>query len=103
MPKRQNTRRVDSAEVQGEGSFVVVKAINYGAARKAREESGGDTDDSSRERIGAKMISDNVVEWNWVDDNGEPLPQLNGSLETLDLLTANEVEFLTKAITGDPK
>ena len=87
MAKRKNKkyRRVDTADVQGEGSFVVIQSPGYDALGdlmafaelKAGADEQVDVSKISPETIGAifGLLEKVVVEWDWVDDDGNPLPQ----------------------------
>jgi len=47
------------------------------------------------------LLRSHVLEWNWVDDNGDPLPQPQESVEVFDELTDDELRFLTEKLTGN--
>lgn len=112
MP-RVTGKRIDSKEFQGEGSFVVLRPLPWKAAKEARKfiavgnvSSRTDISDEEKEqRIEAEsnftedMIFRSVVEWNWTDDNGAPLP-VPRKQEDLELLTMDEVSFLVESIIG---
>ena len=42
---------------------------------------------------------DHVLSWNWVDDNGESLPQPQERPDVLELLNAAETRFLGRALS----
>lgn len=94
MPRRQGIRRMDSEDVMGEGSYVVVRPVTYGEAQKImRVEEGSGQEQAALEQL----VVDTVVEWNWVDDDGGPLPQPNDP-EVLQLLYTHEFAWLVDAI-----
>ena len=62
MPKRQTTYRVDSTEVQGEGSWVELLYLTHGEAQASIK---GELEDKA-------LLKKHVVAWNWVDSEGEP-------------------------------
>lgn len=98
MPKRQNLRRFPSEEVQGEDSYVVVSRLTVGEAREAdRLRKADDTD--SFEAI-SKFYRDHVHAWNWVDDDGEPLPLPKDDPAVIDMLTDREFEFVAECLAG---
>jgi hypothetical protein len=119
MAQRQGLVRVDSHEVQGEGSFVVVRKIGYAqkqaASRMLAEACGGKLPTNaaaaetgfeasteflqSNDRFTQDLLTENVVAWNWVDDEGQalPLPKDGGVVEQL---TDEEVTFLVRTIQG---
>lgn len=63
MPKRNTTYRVDSTEVQGEGSWVEMSYITYGERLKALKGGQGTFED---------ILDGHIIAWNWVDSAGEP-------------------------------
>lgn len=119
MAQRQGSVRVPSDDVQGEGSFVVVRKIGYAqkqlASRMLADACGGRLPrrpDEAEERFTAstefltgnddftrQLLTENVLAWNWVDDDGQalPLPRAGGVIERL---TDDEVTFLARAIQG---
>lgn len=74
---RQN-KRVNCKEVQGEGAYMVIKPLTFSERR-------------DKSTIDALMKR--VVEWNWTDWEGEPLP-LPHTDEARDGLTDHESEFI---------
>lgn len=64
MPKRITTYRVDSAEVQGEGSWVEMSYITYGERLKALK--GGS------KTFANDILNEHILAWNWVDSDGKP-------------------------------
>lgn len=118
MAQRQGFVRVDSAEVQGEGSFVVVRKISY-AQRQATSRLlatlyGGQVPQNAvdlaaqgpislavldgSDALAREMVVGNVVAWNWVDDAGEPMPLPGIEPRVMDWLTEEEVKFIVAAI-----
>lgn len=104
---RVTSKRIETPSVQGEGSFIVVKPVSYSMRKKARsyisnkqvvaKDQGNVFDEELK--LTEEMIFTSVVEWNWTDDAGEPLP-LPRKSEDLDLLTIDEVDLIVKSITG---
>ena len=99
MPQRKSTHRYDATEVQGEGAYVVVRTTSYGQQKNFVRNSESMTDYEKQLAIEA-MIVENVIEWNWVNDDGEPLPLPKNDPGIMEELTANEVVFLGEAIAG---
>lgn len=82
MPERQyTTYRVDSAEVQGDGSWVELSYLTHGETKNSLKGQGDD----------AKLLEEHVIAWNWVDKKGKELPQ---PPEGLDKLVTPERWFL---------
>ena len=81
MAKRKNIIRISTESVQGEGSFVAFKRPTLDeitALAKATENA------TQEEQIAyaRALVSEYVVDWDWVDDddNPLPLPQLDPSV-----------------------
>lgn len=89
MPQRQNTRTVKSDEVQGEGSYVVIRRLSFGDVLRL-----SDMVKEDRYQAAAhELVPLLVKQWNWVDDGGGPLPVPVDSAG-VDALSSEEVGFL---------
>lgn len=103
MPARQNVKQVPSDEVQGEGSWIKVRpytvAQHNRRAALLRRAQAAETD-AETQAIEAELWSlfaEVVVAWDWVDDEGKPLP--SPSLpSTYELLTMPELMWLGQAL-----
>lgn len=101
-------RRVESTEVQGEGSFVEFRGLPYAIYREAvrrvehapKDAQGNaqvtfaDNDAHLRE-----VLETTVARWNWVDDTGQPMPTPANGL-ALDTLMLSEVNWLYAQAVG---
>ncbi len=117
MAQRMATVRVPSDVVQGPGSYVMLRKLGYAQRQRATKmlltAFGGQmpakldmaemtpttelldgNDEFTRE-----LLTENVVAWNWVDDDGKELalPREEG---VIGQLTDEEVTFLVTAIRG---
>ena len=95
MAQRQSTRKVLSDEVQGAGSYVMLRALEYGLIEermKLDADDAGAILDFNREFV--KAI---VVDWNWVDDAGALLPVPSEDPSVISRLVMPEFEFLASA------
>ena len=45
-----------------------------------------------------ERFKDHIKEWNWVDDDGAPLPQVKDAPDVIDTLTMDEVSALSEAL-----
>lgn len=96
MPQRQSTTRVDASAVQGDGAYVVLRKLTLGEIKALRVATGGDSDKIA---LTEDMVREHLVEWNWADDNGVPLPQPTDPA-VFDNVTDDELTFLAQAIAG---
>jgi hypothetical protein len=98
MPKRQNLRRFPSDELQGEGSYVEVSRLTVGEAREA-DRMRKDPDADSFEAV-SDFYQKHVHGWNWVDDDGKPLPLPRDDPAVVDALTDLEFAFIGDCLAG---
>ena len=99
MPKRQSVKTHKSDEVQGVGSFVVTTEVKVKEIRVLRKRAADPDLDAFEE--GIKLLAKHVVKWNWVDDEGKPLPSPKDNLEVMDDLTDGESQYLTNLLIGE--
>lgn len=109
MAKRKHKlyTKVDSADVQGKGSWVKLKTptfSDYGDMMSpAVVEDGTDTEAGANDRmdkmkIGFTMLKKSIVGWNWVDDDDKPLPNPQDNPEVVESLPLQEMMFLLAAL-----
>lgn len=98
MAKRKSVRRFDTDEVQGEGSYVVMTAFKVKEIRAARQAKREQGDDFDGVEAGVQALRTHLVEWNWVDDNDQPLPKPQDEPSVIDDLTSDEAEFLANLL-----
>jgi len=89
MPKRLYKHTYDSSAVQGEDSFVTITALTVKEIRAARSDK-----DQNFFEFGLQIIQEHVLDWNWVNNAGEPLPSPSDNPDVVDELTENEATFL---------
>ena len=109
MPKRATVKRHETDEVQGEGSYVVVTGIKVKEIRQLRERArevaatlkrGEDAEDFDEFEASLALVAKHITDWNWVDDDEQPLPVPNEHPEVMDELTNEEAIFLTELLIG---
>ena len=73
MAKRlhKKYRTIESTAVQGEGSFVKVKSMTINEMMGYGNSKDKDADPA---KLGLQILDDMIVDWNWVDDDDNPLP-----------------------------
>lgn len=104
MPKRLSVRRLDSLEVQGDDSWVVIK---YPTVEFMRQTLLDKPDAEQNTRVmfdfGVKLIQEHVLDWNWVDDDGNPLPTPKNDPDAVRQLTSMELQWLASQLTPKDK
>lgn len=105
MPQRKtSTVQVDSTEVQGEGSWVRVRRLTWGEIKAlSRRQEAIKEDQEQAIEVTDELLAEHALAWNWVDDDGAPLPQPKGNVGIIDQLTDEEFSFLADAITGNER
>lgn len=115
MP-RVTSYRVDTKDLQGEGSFVVFRRLGWKSAREVRkfimlgnvrERPDLSVDEiekriAEEERLTSDCVLNGILEWNWEDEHGKPIA-IPTKMSDLDDLTADEVTFLIEHATGSAK
>ncbi|MDZ4768354.1 MAG: hypothetical protein SGJ24_04435 [Chloroflexota bacterium] len=105
MAARQSTKRIDTTDLQGEGSFVIVRPFTYGRIRDLQATAGNLSADEVA-ALDERTIIDGVQEWNWADEAGKALPLPAADASVVRSLTVNEFNFLSRVIIAggrDPK
>lgn len=99
MPKRQSVRKYGTEEVQGEDSFVILSGVKVKEIRRARKESNDPKFDEFEAGIG--LLSTHILQWNWVDDEGNQLPLPKKDPGVIDELTNEETVLLVDLMMGE--
>ena len=102
MAKRGNVTKYPTLELQGEDSYVVLKAVKVSEIRAARKASETEPDFDDFEG-GIEMARKHVVGWNWVGDDGNPLPLPKDEPKVMSELTTDEITFIVNLLVGGGK
>lgn len=118
MPERISTRTYSTEDVQGKDSWIKLRGMTLGEAINIRQE--------AEERAGfwfrlgallgrlfkkaptqSEVAHRNtewafrfVRDWNWVDDQGEPLPKPEADPDVRFRLTLEEMRCITDCVNG---
>lgn len=87
-------RKIDSSDVQGEGSWVLLKSPTIEDIRGGL--TSGDQTSTEQIEYSFSIIGKLIIDWNWVDDEGNPLPKPD--YEIVKLLPIQEINFLVQAL-----
>lgn len=116
MAQRQRERKVNSEIVQGAHSFVLIRRITLDEAKLFREDakkvfvnddtlSEEENDvlrrafEDEKEHQARELISKYIIKWDWVDDEGNAMPQPFNNPSAFEKLTDLEWAFLQGALT----
>jgi len=96
MPSRRykSRRRIKTDDIQGEGSFVVISAMTYAHAQDLFAEDGVTLSQNFTAEQGFELLQRLILEWNWVDDDDEPLPIPSEGEGVLKGLPIEELDYL---------
>jgi len=86
--KHKQFRTLDSAEIQGPGSFVKIKSLSLQEIM-SHAGNGSKADPAA---MGLAVLDEMIVGWDWVDDDDNPLPipaQNPGTVASLPFQEAN--------------
>jgi len=97
MPKRQ-LKRIDTSEIQGDGSYIVLRSLTWGEVKDYQKRARDDEFDEMTDT--EQILSTAIVEWNWVDYDGEPFPLPRDDNSVVERLLVNEVKFIVSAVLG---
>ena len=119
MPERLSTRTFDASSVQGEGAILVLRGATVGEVLGNRR--AAEARNTARYRFGrwlgrlfrrapspVDQMRDNmryyaghVRSWNWVGDDGEPLPLPADDPSVIERLTTDEMAFIIACVNGE--
>lgn len=88
---RRSVLRIRTPEIQGDDSWVDVIPFTV-----------GERFDIPPGVSKTDIIKERVIGWNWVDKDGEPLPQPDGTDATTKVLTTFELTALFDVVIGFP-
>lgn len=89
-------QKVDSAEVQGEGSWVLLRSPVIDDLTSLDMPAEGDR--KAAIEFGRELLKSLIVDWDWVNDEGEPLPNPVNDPDVVSRLPFQEITFLINAI-----
>jgi hypothetical protein len=118
MPERKVSHRVETPDIQGDDSYIVLRPMTVGEVLSLQR----NTERSAKKRRGlrglwarmrkkqltqadiyesfVKRVLSYIADWNWVDDHGQPLPKPREDAGVAALLTNFELEGLIGIIYG---
>ena len=93
MAKRTSVRRFNTEEVQGEGSYVILSSLKVDEVRELRKK--GKDEDFDAFEGGIALLTQHILKWDWVGDDGKPLPLPKDDPTVVGQLTHEEADFLS--------
>lgn len=97
MVRRQNRIHVVTTDLQGDDSYVIVTLPTVGEIKSILLHEGQNLESFED---GARIIRNHVFEWNWVDDDGNPLPTPKDDPAVVETLTTEEYRGLIALLMG---
>jgi hypothetical protein len=112
-PVRQNVKTVDTDEVMGAGSWIKIRSLTVGennqfvrAFQSAQALYAVEPLDmvsfAALEDEMRAIICGALLDWNWVDSDGEYLPSPHNNPALMDQLTQEEMSFLMECVRFGP-
>jgi hypothetical protein len=98
MPRKPN-RQVDSAKVQGEGTYVVFRRLLWGEFQELSRRQ--EAKEITGEQYSSELIARQLADWNWTDESGVTLPVPQTDPSVLERLTDEEVGWLIDQVNGE--
>jgi len=119
MPERLSTRTFDASSVQGDGATLILRGATVGEVLNNRRSV--EARNTWRYRLGrwlgrlfrkrpseSVQMRDNMAyyarfvrAWNWVGDDGEPLPVPGDDPSVIERLTTEEMAFVVACVNGE--
>jgi len=119
MPERLSTRTFDASSVQGDGATLILRGATVGEVLNNRRSA--EARNTWRYRLGrwlgrlfrkrpseSAQMRDNMAyyarfvrAWNWVGDDGEPLPVPGDDPSVIERLTTEEMAFVVACVNGE--
>jgi len=105
MPQRKANVKIPTPEVQGDDSWVVLRPAKLGQIQALMSMSNASltTDLEAQKAVLdniAALIDELLLDWNWVDENGDPLQTPQQGASSAALLTMDEIIYLSQKIAA---
>lgn len=96
----RKAKQYPSEVVQGEGTWVKMRRPKVGQLKKLMELQVVEGDDNQLKAFDevTDLLTGLVIDWNWTDENDEPLPKPGNGALLGDLVTDDELFFLSNLI-----
>lgn len=91
---------ITSPDIQGDGSWIKIRPLTHAQARElenlkfayAKDPVGFDL--SAVRQQGDDLLVDHLVEWNWTDEDGAPLPLPKDDPTVIERMLERELDFI---------
>lgn len=108
MPLRQSPEKKVEGGPQGADAFIVVKRLTVEESNSFTEKFNQLQEDAvdaearqNGELEARKSFGELVFDWNWVDNDGNPLPKPHNNPDVFGALYNEELEWITRAIVNN--
>jgi hypothetical protein len=91
--KHKQYRTIATDDVQGEGSYVKIKMLSLKQVMDKAGIGGGQDEQAAADAM-LDVLDEMVVDWNWVDDDDNPLPLPADAPGTIASLPFQEANYL---------
>ena len=98
MPRKPNVR-LDSADVQGEGSYVTFRHLLWGEFQELSKQL--DAKEITEHQHSNQILGRQVAAWNWTDDSDQPLTLPRDDPSVLERLTDEEMGWLVEQVSAN--
>jgi len=102
MSQRNRSKRVDNTVNHNEG-WLIYNLPSMGETRDSAKElqlsikAHGDNSDEVTNLI-FRQFAGYIVDWNWIDDEGNPLPKPSDNWKVMEQLTNEEFTYIVELI-----
>lgn len=101
MGRRKNWVRLETKEVQGEGSYVILSLPTVDEVQDIIAQAEKEGKNLEAFQKSADVLGQHIKEWDWVDDNDVPFPLPKDEPKIVGQLTSKEFKILIDALFGN--
>lgn len=100
IPKRNRIKTI-TGNINHDGGKIVIKAPTVGDQRHNQKHLKTFKDGSDEQELAANQwMADYVLDWDWIDDDGNPLPKPHRNPEVFIQITNDELKYIALCLGG---